>query len=98
MSEYMLLICFNFSFMTPDGFRAPETFDPELGPVTKKSDIWALACLLLELQTGKVPWEGLNVLQIMTKVCESNAFHSNNPHLPLAMGSFSLCLTYVWMS
>jgi serine/threonine protein kinase len=73
-------------------------FDPELGPVTKKSDIWALACLLLELQTGKVPWEGLNILQIMSKVCESNAFHSNNPHLPLAMGSFSRCLTYVWMS
>ncbi|KAH9536217.1 hypothetical protein CY35_17G097000 [Sphagnum magellanicum] len=63
-------------------YMAPEMFDPELGPVTKKSDIWALACLLLELQTGKVPWEGLNILQIMSKVCVKKS----SPPIPSGLG------------
>jgi serine/threonine protein kinase len=46
-------------------------FDTEIGPVTKKSDVWALGCLLLELQTGKVPWEGDSPVQIMKKVSKS---------------------------
>lgn len=57
------------SFCLHNYVRAPEMFDTELGPVTKKSDVWALGCLLLELQTGKVPWEGDSPVQIMKKVC-----------------------------
>ncbi|KAF5826779.1 kinase-like domain-containing protein [Dunaliella salina] len=42
-------------------YLAPECFNPELGQLTEKVDIWSLAIVMWELVTRTVPWEGLDV-------------------------------------
>lgn len=46
-------------------YMAPEAFDPPLG---LRSDMWSIACLLLEMHTGRVPWEGMQMQQIVSTV------------------------------
>ena len=37
---------------------------------SSKVDVWSLGCLLLELHTGKAPWEGVEMGNIMFQVCD----------------------------
>jgi hypothetical protein len=37
-------------------YMAPEQFDPDIGPVSDKSDVWALACIIVEMLSGRAPW------------------------------------------
>uniref|UniRef100_A0A7S3QZF2 Protein kinase domain-containing protein n=1 Tax=Dunaliella tertiolecta TaxID=3047 RepID=A0A7S3QZF2_DUNTE len=46
-------------------YLAPECFNPELGQLTEKVDIWSLAIVMWELVTRTVPWEGLNALEYL---------------------------------
>lgn len=46
-------------------YMAPEAFDP---PLDTKADIWSMACLLLEMHTGRQPWEGMQMQHIVTTV------------------------------
>jgi serine/threonine-protein kinase len=46
-------------------YMAPETFEMRVGP---ESDVWAAACVLLEMHTGRAPWDGLGAHQIMAAV------------------------------
>ena len=38
-------------------YMAPEAFDPE-GGIGPHTDVWAMACVFLEMHTSTVPWEG----------------------------------------
>jgi serine/threonine protein kinase len=46
----------NGSLGTP-AYQSPEAWDPNsFGGVTVKTDIWAFACVVVELATGREPW------------------------------------------
>ena len=62
---------------TPN-YSPPEQLDASQGPVTEKIDIWAFACVALELLTGSVPWSGKTIMQIMAAV----VMHRESPSLP----------------
>jgi serine/threonine-protein kinase len=51
-------------------YMAPEQFRPDLGPVTKQTDVWALGVILYELLTGRRPFKGKDVGAIGRAVCE----------------------------
>ena len=45
-------------------YMAPEAFDPDTGHgVGPPTDIWSLACVVLEMHTGQMPWNGLQMQQ-----------------------------------
>jgi len=45
------------------------SFDPEqFGGVTAKADSWSFACAMLELATGRKPWEGEKMASIVRRV------------------------------
>lgn len=49
-------------------YMSPEQLDEQLNT---KIDIWALGCVLLQLVTGKAPFEGItNEFKIYTEVCK----------------------------
>merc|ERR1712176_1167375 len=50
---------------TPE-WMAPEVLRSE--PANEKSDIYSYGIILYELLTGKVPWEGLNAMQVVGAV------------------------------
>eukprot|EP01043_Picozoa_sp_COSAG02_P044551 COSAG02_NODE_3990_length_5943_cov_3.596680_3_plen_723_part_01 len=46
-------------------YMAPEQHDSEqFGKVTPKADIWAWACIAVEMLSGAVPWSGKRALEI----------------------------------
>ena len=50
-------------------YMSAEAFDPEqFGGITSATDIWSVGCSLLELVTGKAPWEGTGQPVIMSYV------------------------------
>jgi tRNA A-37 threonylcarbamoyl transferase component Bud32 len=52
-------------------YMAPESFDPEqFGGIGTAADVWALACIILELSSGKPPFQGMNMQQISLAVAE----------------------------
>lgn len=46
-------------------YMSPEAFDP---PFNFKSDVWSMACVVLEMYSGVVPWPGMQMQQIMMAV------------------------------
>ncbi len=46
-------------------YMAPESFNPPLGPPV---DVWALACVIVEMATGVPPWCSMQMQQIMFAV------------------------------
>jgi eukaryotic-like serine/threonine-protein kinase len=50
-------------------FMSPEQLDENL---THKIDVWALGCIMLQMVTGKVPYFGLNQLQIVSEVSKQS--------------------------
>ena len=49
-------------------YMAPETLDAEAGGPGIGPDVWGMACVVVEMHTGKVPWDGMNIQQIMRVV------------------------------
>eukprot|EP01046_Picozoa_sp_COSAG06_P057737 COSAG06_NODE_11357_length_1522_cov_1.740689_1_plen_71_part_10 len=50
-------------------YMSAEAFDPQqFGGITSAADIWSFGCSLLELLTGKPPWEGVSQPIIMNMV------------------------------
>ena len=58
--------------------QAPEQLDTDSGPVTEKVDIWAWACIAVEMFAGAVPWKGVSHMQILGNVCMKR----QTPQLP----------------
>jgi serine/threonine protein kinase len=54
-----------FNYMTPETFLDAEAGGRGIGPPV---DVWAMACVVLEMHTLKVPWDGMNMQQIMRAV------------------------------
>ena len=60
-------------------YMPPEQHDPdEHGLPGPASDIWAFACVLLEMITGKIPWAGMRPTQIQMQV----AVKGKSPLIP----------------
>ena len=55
-------------------YMSPEAFDADLGSTEGPADVWAWACIMLEMVTGRPPWPNsaqgipLTQLQISTKI------------------------------
>ena len=47
-------------------WTAPEVI--KLKKISKQSDIWSYGCTLLEMSTGKLPWEFDNFLQAIHRI------------------------------
>ncbi len=62
------LLCSPSNASSPSHSRAPEQMNKKLA-VTSKSDIWAFACTLIHMLTGKAPFDGYNIMEIMFQVC-----------------------------
>jgi serine/threonine protein kinase len=54
-----------FNYMAPETFLDAEAGGPGLGP---PADVWAMACVVVEMHTRKVPWDGMNMQQIVKAV------------------------------
>ena len=50
-----------FAYMAPEAFSAKQVGPP--------LDNWAMACVVLEMYTGEVPWREMQMQQIMYAVC-----------------------------
>ena len=59
-------------------YMAPETFQMRALP---ESDVWSLACTLVEMHTGRAPWEGMCAQQINVAVL----FCKRVPAVPATM-------------
>ena len=53
-------------------YMAPEAFEPQAFAegIGKHTDVWALACVILEMRTGQRPWADMQVQQISRTVCD----------------------------
>jgi serine/threonine protein kinase len=54
-----------FNYMAPETFLDAEAGGSGIGP---PADVWAMACVVVEMHTRKVPWDGMNMQQIMRAV------------------------------
>lgn len=60
-------------------YMAPEAWDPKsMGGMSTKTDMWSLACVIIELYSGVPPWCGLEVEEISGNVKD----RMNVPRLP----------------
>jgi hypothetical protein len=70
-------------------YMAPEAFDPPLGA---PSDVWSMACVLVEMHTGVQPWAEMQLGQIVTAVHALRRvpdFPATMPELALVRRCFS---------
>ena len=53
-------------------YMAPEAFEPQAFAegIGKHTDVWALACVIVEMHTGQRPWAGMQMQQISRAVCD----------------------------
>lgn len=52
-------------------YMAPEMIDNENKGYDSKIDIWSVGCIVFEMWTGKMPWNGSQDVQILMKVSVS---------------------------
>ena len=50
-------------------YMCPELFEAGIA-ITDKVDVWAGACCVVEMLTGKMPFVGLQLVQIMKKISD----------------------------
>ena len=72
-------------------YLAPEAYDDAGFGV--EVDIWAMGCLLLEMLTGQVPWDGLQMQQIWSNVVMMKKIPTVPDHVPEA-DSIRRCFEY----
>jgi serine/threonine protein kinase len=53
-------------------YMAPEAFEPQAFAegIGKHTDMWALACVIVEMRTGQRPWADMQMQQISRAVCD----------------------------
>ena len=59
-------------------YTAPEQYDSDLGESTFPVDIWAWACIMVEMLSGVTPWQGMKAQKIMAAVI----MKKKHPELP----------------
>jgi hypothetical protein len=65
-----------FSYMAPELFES-EGHGPEV-------DVWSLACVVVEMCTGVMPFAGMQMAQIMRAVCDRHVVPDVPDHAPAA--------------
>ncbi|GFH14523.1 sodium bile acid symporter family [Haematococcus lacustris] len=75
ISDFGLARCKNHTYLQTKGteagtvaYMAPECFNPDIGGLTAKCDIFSLAVIMWELVTGEFPWEGTTNMAIIYRV------------------------------
>ena len=63
-------------------YMAPETF--ETAGHGAEVDIWAMACVVVEMCTGEMPFAGLQINQITRAVCDHRRVPDVPDHVPAA--------------
>jgi serine/threonine protein kinase len=69
-------------------YKAPEAFEKDIGIY---SDVYSFGCIIWEILSGKRPWDGLDVKQIMRKVCIEHAqldftnIRSDSPYILISL-------------
>ena len=64
------------------GYMSPELWNPDdLGRAIDKTDVWAWACVVVEMLSGNRPWRGKSEQQIMFQVVMKKAV----PKIPAGM-------------
>eukprot|EP01043_Picozoa_sp_COSAG02_P058565 COSAG02_NODE_7310_length_3070_cov_26.598788_2_plen_801_part_01 len=58
-------------------YMSPEQFDSDLGKATEPTDVWAWACIMVQMLSGQTPWPGATANVIM-----GNLFKKKTPQLP----------------
>jgi len=72
-------------------YMAPEAFDPaEYGGITAAADIWSMACCVLQMVQGSLPWEGLRPQQISRQVCDKHCIPHIDPAVSAPLASLLL--------
>jgi len=53
-------------------YMAPEAFEPQAFAegIGRHTDVWALACVIVEMRTGQRPWADMQMQQISRAVCD----------------------------
>jgi serine/threonine protein kinase len=53
-------------------YMAPEAFEPQAFAegIGKHTDVWGLACVIVEMHTGQRPWADMQMQQISRAVCD----------------------------
>ena len=53
-------------------YMAPEAFEPQAFAegIGRHTDVWALACVIVEMRTGQRPWVDMQMQQISRAVCD----------------------------
>ncbi|KAF8641217.1 hypothetical protein AX17_000851 [Amanita inopinata Kibby_2008] len=59
-------------------WMAPEILDPKKAGYDVKVDIWSVGCVVLEMWSGKRPWNGQNIYTVMLKLSQ----HKESPPIP----------------
>merc|ERR1719265_822821 len=59
-------------------YMAPELFDNK-SKITEKIDIWAMACIFIEIFAGPLPYEKINTLADLTR---EMLVHRRSPDVP----------------
>ena len=72
-----------FNYMPPEAFQ--------VGAVGPAIDIWGLACVIIEMSTLKVPWEGMRMEQIMFAVCMDKRAPEVPDSAPAAPAHINIC-------
>ncbi len=76
-----------FSYMAPETFLDPKQAGyPGVGP---PADVWTMTCVVVEMHTGKDPWDDMNMQQIMRVV----SVDYQRPHLRIPSSNVDSCST-----
>ncbi len=73
-------------------YMAPEQAE---GPVVDaRADLFSLGCVLYRMTTGRPPFEGASVLQVLHKLANSEPLpaHEVSPEVPAEVGKFIQCM------
>ncbi len=63
-------------------YMSPEAFDPEtFGGVTTQTDAWSFACCIVEMVSGKRPWDNTS----MSAICYKIATARESPTVPASL-------------
>ncbi len=69
-------------------YSSPEQFNRKLGGSDRRTDIWQVGVLAYEMLTGKLPFEGDDITEIMFAVLNEEPEHPSdlNPEIPREAG------------
>ncbi|KAF9255378.1 kinase-like protein [Marasmius fiardii PR-910] len=71
-------------------WMAPEVLSPREGGYDAKIDIWSTGCVILEMWSGKRPWDGEGELPVLLKVSQQKIHPPLPPDIKLSLDAFDM--------